>query len=121
MTSALGELAGRHALVTGASRGIGRVTALHLASRGAQLTVHGRDDEALAQVRAVIEADGGTCRAVTGDLTEATRVVDIVSMSSSAARRPSTQSPVAYAAAKAGVEALTKHVVLQAGPARRSA
>jgi hypothetical protein len=40
--------------------------------------VHGRDAAALAQVRAEIEADGGTCRAVTGDLTVATQVADIV-------------------------------------------
>ena len=37
------ELAGRHVLVTGASRGIGRVIAIHLASHGAPVSVHGRD------------------------------------------------------------------------------
>jgi 3-oxoacyl-[acyl-carrier protein] reductase len=40
----------------------------------------------------------------------------IVTMSSAAARRPGAQSPVAYAAAKAGVELLTKAVAVQAGP-----
>jgi 3-oxoacyl-[acyl-carrier protein] reductase len=37
-------------------------------------------------------------------------------MSSAAARRPSAQAPIAYAAAKAGIELLTKDVALQAGP-----
>jgi 3-oxoacyl-[acyl-carrier protein] reductase len=41
----------------------------------------------------------------------------IVTMSSAAARRPHPGSPVAYAAAKAGVELLTKDVAHQAGPA----
>jgi 3-oxoacyl-[acyl-carrier protein] reductase len=40
----------------------------------------------------------------------------IITMSSAAARRPSARSPVAYAAAKAGIELLTKGVALQAGP-----
>jgi 3-oxoacyl-[acyl-carrier protein] reductase len=40
----------------------------------------------------------------------------IITMSSAASRRPTAQSPVAYAAAKAGLELLTKAVALQAGP-----
>ncbi|MDQ1632012.1 MAG: hypothetical protein QOC80_1984 [Frankiaceae bacterium] len=40
----------------------------------------------------------------------------IVTMSSAAARRPDARSPVAYAAAKAGVELLTRDLAAQAGP-----
>ena len=40
----------------------------------------------------------------------------VITISSAAARRPSPQSPVAYAAAKAGIELLTRDVALQAGP-----
>ncbi len=40
----------------------------------------------------------------------------IVTMSSAAARRPNSGSPVAYAAAKAAIELLTKDVAAQAGP-----
>jgi 3-oxoacyl-[acyl-carrier protein] reductase len=40
----------------------------------------------------------------------------IVTMSSAASRRPTVMSPVAYAAAKAGIEVLTQQVALQAGP-----
>jgi 3-oxoacyl-[acyl-carrier protein] reductase len=40
----------------------------------------------------------------------------IITMSSAAARRPHPGSPIAYAAAKAGIELLTKDVAAQAGP-----
>lgn len=41
---------------------------------------------------------------------------NIVTMSSAAARRPNAASPVAYAAAKAAIELLTKDIAAQAGP-----
>jgi 2-hydroxycyclohexanecarboxyl-CoA dehydrogenase len=44
------DLSGRTAVVTGATRGIGRAIALKLAACGAQVVVHGRDAEAGAQV-----------------------------------------------------------------------
>ena len=40
----------------------------------------------------------------------------IITMSSAAARRPTSQSPISYAAAKAGVELITKELAAQAGP-----
>jgi len=176
------DLSGRHVLVTGSSRGIGRVIARHLASQGADVTVHGRDGDALARVCGEIEEGGGVCRPVLADLAvpdQAARLVqeaeeglggidvlvanaggspsrpqpveemsdadflaavelnllatfrlvravlpgmktrgrgNIITLSSAAARRPSAHSPIAYAAAKAGVEMLTKGVALQAGP-----
>ena len=47
-------LAGKVALVTGSSRGIGRAIALKLAAEGAHCILTGRDSEALAQVAAGI-------------------------------------------------------------------
>jgi 3-oxoacyl-[acyl-carrier protein] reductase len=44
------------------------------------------------------------------------RAGNIVTISSAAARRPHPQSPVAYAAAKAGIQMLTQHLAAQAGP-----
>jgi 3-oxoacyl-[acyl-carrier protein] reductase len=41
---------------------------------------------------------------------------NIITLSSAAARRPHPRSPIAYAAAKAGVEMLTQDVAVQAGP-----
>lgn len=40
----------------------------------------------------------------------------IVTVSSAAAHRPTARSPIAYAAAKAGIELLTKSIALEAGP-----
>jgi 3-oxoacyl-[acyl-carrier protein] reductase len=40
----------------------------------------------------------------------------VITMSSAAARRPTERSPLAYAAAKSGIELLTKELALQAGP-----
>jgi 3-oxoacyl-[acyl-carrier protein] reductase len=42
---------------------------------------------------------------------------NIITLSSAAARRPTAQSPLAYAAAKAGIEVLTRELAQQAGPA----
>ena len=41
---------------------------------------------------------------------------NIITMSSAAARRPTPASPLAYAAAKAGIELLTREIAAQAGP-----
>jgi len=44
------------------------------------------------------------------------RAGNIITMSSAAARRPHPQSPVPYAAAKAGIQMLTQHLAAQVGP-----
>ena len=53
-----GPLGGRHALVTGGSRGIGRAVAATLTRAGAVVTVIGRDETALQDVVASGEAAG---------------------------------------------------------------
>ncbi len=55
-----GWLAGRAAIVTGASRGIGRAVTRRLAARGAQVAGFGRDAAQLERTRALVAADGGT-------------------------------------------------------------
>jgi 3-oxoacyl-[acyl-carrier protein] reductase len=62
-------LTGKTALVTGASRGIGRASALALAKAGAQVLVHyGRDPAAADTVVADIRKAGGRADKVAADL-----------------------------------------------------
>ena len=174
------DLAGRVAVVTGGSRGIGAGTARAFARNGAAVAVIGRDEEALAGVAATIAAAGGRALAVPADCTVDADVaraaatigselgaVDIlapfaggngmpvptaqetgahwrevvesdltstflcvsaflpgmierghgaiVTMASAAARQ-AARSSAAYAAAKAGVIALTRHLAAEVGP-----
>lgn len=63
------ELRARRALVTAASRGLGRATALALAAEGAFVAVSGRDPEALAALVAELrDAGAGDAMAVEIDL-----------------------------------------------------
>jgi 3-oxoacyl-[acyl-carrier protein] reductase len=172
--------AGKVAVVTGGSRGIGAATATALAAAGAAVALVGRDEQALAGVASAIEAVGGRALAVRADVTNeadvrrlADSVVDelggpdivmpfaggggmpvptaeetaehwravlesdltsmflttdaflpamvdrgrgvIITMGSSAGRQ-AAQSNAAYAAAKAGVIAFTRHLANEYGP-----
>jgi 3-oxoacyl-[acyl-carrier protein] reductase len=63
------QLAGKTALVTGASRGIGRASALALSKAGAQVLVHySRGEKEAAAVVAEIRNGGGRADAVAADL-----------------------------------------------------
>ena len=62
------------AIVTGASQGIGRDTALALAEAGAKVAVAARNEEKLAALVVEIEAAGGTAVAVKMDVADAEQV-----------------------------------------------
>jgi 3-oxoacyl-[acyl-carrier protein] reductase len=72
------DLSGRVALVTGASRGIGRAIATKLAAHGAKVAAAARGDNARGTVDAIAAA-GGTAEAVSLDVTEADAVEAAVS------------------------------------------
>src|SRR5215213_2979041 len=67
----MSTLKDRVALVTGSSRGIGAAIAITFARAGARVALHGRDEAALASVRARITDIGGQATSVTGDVTSA--------------------------------------------------
>ena len=74
----MGALAGRWALVTGASRGIGLATARALAGEGAAVALFGRDAAALAQAAAELRAAGAEAADVAMDLRQGPDVEAIV-------------------------------------------
>lgn len=80
------RLAGRTAIVTGASRGLGRAIALALAAEGAAVAVAGRTERVwddrlpgtIGETVADIEAAGGQAVAVRADLTDRADVARLV-------------------------------------------
>jgi 3-oxoacyl-[acyl-carrier protein] reductase len=64
------DLSGRVAVVTGASRGIGRAIALRLSARGALVVAAARGDHAAGTAEEMRSA-GGTAEAITLDVTDA--------------------------------------------------
>lgn len=71
---ASGKLHGRTALVTGSSRGVGRLVAGALAREGARVFVHGRKEAACAATLADIRAIGGDAVACAAELSDPSQV-----------------------------------------------
>jgi thioester reductase-like protein/NADP-dependent 3-hydroxy acid dehydrogenase YdfG len=69
-----GPLRGRHVIITGASSGIGRASALAVAERGATVFALARNADALDDLVAEIRAKGGQAQAFTCDVTDSTSV-----------------------------------------------
>lgn len=65
-----GPLAGTTAVVTGASRGIGRAIALRLAEAGAEVALWARDNDALRAVESEITQRGARAQAIICDVTD---------------------------------------------------
>ncbi|MEU2619363.1 SDR family oxidoreductase [Streptomyces sp. NPDC007157] len=72
------QLAGKCAVVTGASRGIGYAVARALAAEGAAVVLAARGGEALDAAAARIVADGGRALAVVTDTTDEASVQELV-------------------------------------------
>jgi NAD(P)-dependent dehydrogenase (short-subunit alcohol dehydrogenase family) len=67
-------LAGVTAVVTGASRGIGRAIALRLAEAGAEVALWARDGAALQSVASEVTARGGRAQAIVCDVIDSAAV-----------------------------------------------
>jgi 3-hydroxybutyrate dehydrogenase len=91
-----GPLAGATAVVTGASRGIGRAIALRLAQAGADVALLARDAAALHRVAAELAAAGARAEPIACDVTDAAAVDD------AAAQVRCTLAPVTVVVNNAG-------------------
>ncbi len=68
------NIKGKWALVTGASRGIGRLSALFLAERGCHLILHARELSHLSEIDTAVRAFGVETRLVAADLAKSEEV-----------------------------------------------
>jgi 3-oxoacyl-[acyl-carrier protein] reductase len=71
------DLAGKVAVVTGGSRGIGAATARLLAANKARVAINGRDEAAIEAVVAGIRSEGGEAIGVAADVTDLAAVEDM--------------------------------------------
>ena len=79
-------LAGRVAMVTGASRGIGAATAAALAGAGAHVILAARDRDALARVASGIQAAGGKATPVPTDVSKPEDIEELFAAAAQAGR-----------------------------------
>jgi NAD(P)-dependent dehydrogenase (short-subunit alcohol dehydrogenase family) len=78
LTAQSGPLAGKVALVVGASRGIGAATARAFAQAGAAVALAARDAEALEAVARTIRGTGGQALAIPADVNDPAAVARLV-------------------------------------------
>ena len=71
------DLSGKNALVTGATKGIGREVALSLAAAGCNVAATGRDSEELASLAREISVLGRRCETMAADLASAKETMEM--------------------------------------------
>ncbi len=69
MTKFMNEFDGKTVIITGATSGIGRATALKFALAGAQVAVVGRNEKALFELKTEIEKSNGIVLTINADVT----------------------------------------------------
>lgn len=72
------EFSGKVAIVTGATSGIGRATALRFAAAGAAIAAVGRNDHALAEISVEIKKLGAEALTIQADLSADSAAADVV-------------------------------------------
>jgi NAD(P)-dependent dehydrogenase (short-subunit alcohol dehydrogenase family) len=78
----------RTALITGATSGIGRATALRLAQSGGEVIIAGRNLARGMETVAEIRSSGGTAHFVPADLRDVTSAIDLATQATDIAGRP---------------------------------
>lgn len=73
------EMKGKVALITGASSGIGRATAVKFAAEGARVAIVARRAQVLNEVAREIEAGGGEAKVIAADVTKDVEIERVVS------------------------------------------
>src|SRR6202161_399296 len=71
------NLAGRTAVITGASRGLGEAMAKALSADGAKIALVARDSKRLEQARGAIAEQGGTAEIFVADVTQENQVANV--------------------------------------------
>ena len=82
------ELAGKTALITGASQGLGAATARAMAARGARVLLLARTEAKLREVAASIESRGGQAEIFAVDLSDLEALVATTEAIKAAGRSP---------------------------------
>ncbi|HXJ67244.1 MAG TPA: SDR family oxidoreductase [Actinomycetota bacterium] len=77
-------LAGRAAIVTGGSKGIGKAVALELANEGADVAICARHEDELAETAAELGSTGGRVHAQVADVTDPEQIREFVARSAGA-------------------------------------
>src|SRR5579885_928677 len=70
------SLSGKNAVVTGASKGLGRAAAIALSRAGAHVTLVGRDEDGLHETQKATGA--ATCEIVAADVRDAAKTLEII-------------------------------------------
>ena len=78
MANSVQDFAGKVAIVTGAASGIGEAVARMIASRGGSVVVADIKQDAADKVADALNSDGGSAKAITGDVADAAAVEAMV-------------------------------------------
>src|ERR1700724_1553671 len=102
------DLHGLRALVTGATSGLGRAIASHLARDGADVTVHGRDATRGVQAVEEIQLQGGSAHFVAADLADAASIALLAREVGDIDILVNNAGGAAYGATKAALSSFTQ-------------